>query len=205
MAWGSVKYWGPGPLWGQAYEAGAVRLLYMTRMGPNFRALVDIMDKRWAHLYGILEEIHQAFDLETCSGDRLDIIGGWLGRERASMEHERYRRALKVQRVVLASTGSGPNLLRVWSDWTQAAALEYRNVGPATVAMAGIVAAEDEALLVEFLQDAASGGVVFSVRAALTAPLICDSVASPVTDPGLCDSVAAPVAGARPTSYELNQ
>lgn len=200
---GSIVFWGPGVFWGEAYEAAATRLLYMTRMGPNFRKWADITDSRWATLFGVLEEVLQAFDLETCSGNSLDIIGASLYLERQETEDERYRRALRTQRLVLNTKGTNPDLLNVWGAWLETPPLAYSIPGPATVEIAGVVDPEDEVLLARFLRSTAPAGVVLSVHTAASTFLICDSITNPLTAPGVCDAIITPVPGAPVLTTEL--
>ncbi len=190
--------------WGEAYELGAARLLYMLRMAPRWRALADVIDARYARIAGIMELIRVGFNLDSAIGNQLDIIGEWLGRRREGMVDVRYRRALRVQlRLLLSANGSGPNLISVWFQWAQSLPLSYRNVPPAYVELSGVVAAEDEYLLRQFILSAAPGGVVVGVFTATTTPLIADSIADPVTSPGLVDSIADPVTAAPVTGFSI--
>lgn len=191
--------------WGGLFELGAARLLYMTRMGPRWRALADIIDARWSRILGVMSQMMLAFDLDSADGDQLDIIGRWLGREREGMSDDRYRRALRVQRLLLSSSsGSGPLMLRVFAAWTGATATEYANVPPAHVTIGGAVAVEDENALRQFILASAPAGVTLSVSGfAGDAALICDSISVPVDDPGVLDCIADPVTGAAPLAYEV--
>lgn len=205
MSWGAFT-WGVDE-WGGAYELGAARLLYITRMSPRFRALADAMDARYARISGILEQIRVGFNLDDAVGAQLDILGAKLGREREGMTDARYRRAIRVQSLILSSTSATtPGMLAVWRAWIGSDATDYRNVAPAYVEIGGPVAAADESLLRRFLQLAVSGGVVLSIVASAEGGdgfLLVDSVADPVADPGVLDSVADPVTDARAIGYEL--
>lgn len=190
--------------WGGAFELGAARLLYMLRMAPRWRALADIIDKRYARLAGILELFRLGFDLDSAVGNQLDIIGEWLGRRRDAMTDTRYRRALRTQLLILKSVnGTGPNIIAVFTEWVQAAPIAYRNVPPAYVELTGVVPAEDMALLRVFIRLALPAGVPFEVFGSTVSPLIADSITDPVTDPGVADSIASPQADARPVAYRI--
>ena len=191
--------------WGGAYELGAARLLYMIRMAPNWRALADLIDNRWATLVGIAEQIRTVFNLDTAAGEQLDLIGQWLGLERLGMTNDRYRRALRVQVTILSSSsGSSQSLIDVFTRWIGAAPHSYRNVPPAYAELSGTIGATDENLLRQFLLKAAPAGVVLSVGASFDASfLLADSVADPIADPGTVDCVADPILDAATLVFEI--
>lgn len=192
-------------LWGGAFELGAARLLYMIRMGPRWRALADIIDRRWSTMVGVAEQIRTVFSLDTATGEQLDIIGQWIGLDRQGMTNDRYRRALRVQVVLLSSaSGSSSSLIDVFTQWTAAAPASYRNVAPAYAELTGVVAEIDEYLLRQFILKAAPAGVIISIGAALdTNFLVADSVADPIADPGVLDCVSIPVTDAATLVYEI--
>ena len=196
----SVPWYG----WGETYEAAASKLLYMNREGPNFQKLVQIIDKRWIAVIAVIMQIIAAFDIDTAQGQQLEIIGEWLGRRREGMTDERYRRALKVQRnVLLSSSGSAATLIQVWTEWVGSAPTTYRNIPPAEVEIGGVVPAEDQSLLVQFLQAALPAGVRLSAIGHTADFLICDIESAPLADPGKTDIESAPVTGAKPVAFEF--
>ncbi len=192
--------------WGGAYELGAARLLYICRESPNFRALADITDRRWSRMIGILEQIRVAYNLDSAVGVQLDVIGAQLGLERQGMNDARYRRALRVQQLIMASTvNTTASVLAVFEAWITTPAEYYRNVPPAHIEISGPISAADAYLLRRFLRAAAPAGVTLSIAgwAPGTTPLIVDSIAVPVADPGVIDSVASPVADAALIAHEV--
>lgn len=121
------------------------------------------------------------------------------------MTNDRYRRALRVQVVLLSSaSGSSSSLIDVFTQWTEAAPASYRNVAPAYAELTGVVAEIDEYLLRQFILKAAPAGVIISIGAALdTNFLVADSVADPIADPGVLDCVSIPVTDAATLVYEI--
>lgn len=193
------------PVWGGVVDIAPTKMLNFIREGPNFAGLASILDARFFAVEGVAAQILNAFDLDTALFDRLDVIGAWLGRPREGLSDVRYRRALRVQRTsILSSTGTAPALLQIFLDWTGTDALEYQTAPPATVQIGGIVAVQDENLLVQFLQTAKPGGVVLFVYGrADNNTLLNDFTDTPITDPGTTDYTDDPISGAALTSYEL--
>lgn len=186
-------------------EVGATKLLYMTRMGPNFRAIADIIDKRWAQVLGVQEQILAVFDLDIASGNQLDVIGGWLGRSREGLSDVRYRKAIRVQRQILASSsGTAQTLIDAFELWIGSPPGIFTTIPPAEVYISGTVSDEDRDLLLQFLQLAKPGGVVLTLNVSTVDPLLVDSTTTPLADPGVIDSTTTPIgATAKPIAALL--
>ena len=161
-----------GTLWGAGGEVARALLLYMNRDVPIIGAIADLIDLRFDKHMTALRAIEGAFDLDTAQGQQLDILGVDAGLPRNGFSDDRYRRALKVQRALVLSTGgTRQGLIDVFTAWTGAAPVHYRNVYSKEVEISGLVAAEDESLLLTFLQNAAPGGTVINVFSSTTQAL----------------------------------
>jgi len=198
VSWGTVP-WG-GALWGQAYEIAATRLLYMTRMGPNFRALADILDKRWSRIIGVLEQIRVAYALDTATGAQVDTLGHLLGLPREGLDDTTYLRAIRARIEVLKSTaGTNPSMLAIWAAWTDGVPTEYQVTSPKHVRVGGTMPAFTRPeLLVQALRAAVAGGTrvnVTGVPAGSGDILYFDCAASALASPGALDCASDPIAG----------
>lgn len=191
--------------WGGAYELGAARLLYMLRMAPRWSALANLIDQRYQRLIGIAEQLRTSLALDTASGALLDIIGQWLGLERQGMTDDRYRRALRVQVVLLSSaTGSSQSLLDVWQRWITTDADTYRNVAPAYAEISGVISEPDEYLLRIFLRRAAPAGVVLSALVTYADnAFILDDVEGTLPNAGILDNTESALAEASILPHEV--
>lgn len=183
MSWGE-QYWGGFT------ETIAARYLYLNRDAPRFRAIANVLDEHYTNAIQVLQDLEVAFDLDTAVGNQLDILGALLGLERNGFVDERYRRALKVQRWILASTGVRDDYINVWTDWTGTAPTGVRSAPPATFIIEGHVEPEDEYLLWQFLKTVAGAGIVLiaNVVDEDLSVLICDSVVTALADPGTLDN-----------------
>lgn len=205
MTWGTAP-WG-GEEWGRAFEVGAVHLLYITRMGPNFRKIADIIDKHWGHAMGVLEQIRAVDDVNDGHGDQLDVAGAVVQLEREGLLDPAYRRAIKAQAEVLKSTaGTVPSLLAIWAAWTDTTPDEFQSTVKQVLIGGTIPTFTHEASLVKALQDAAQGGTVIKVYGRVedgSDTLLFDCAADPVSDPGELDCAANPISGSAVASGEL--
>ena len=153
--------WGSGGgQWGTDDTVAGARLLYINRDVPNFRALVDVIDYRYAEVVAVSRQVEIGYDIDTAVGLQLDVLGASLGQAREAMADERYRRALRVQRAILSSGGTRSALVSTWNVWTTYALTSFHPAPPGDVWITGHAEREDEILLARYLQRAAAGGVI---------------------------------------------
>jgi len=190
--WGSEdNIWGVG---GQVFGA---LWLYINRDVPHFEAISQIIDALYQDQLAVLQQIESAFDLDIAEGNQLDILGAQVGLSRLGLSDERFRRAIRVRSIsILSSSGTRSALLQVFEAWTGAPPLHYRNIYPNEIEIGGAVAVEDEALLVQFLQQAAPGGRLLEAVSYQPTYLIGEYAQNTGVGSGFTDYAQDPIPGA---------
>lgn len=188
------------------FATGAnVLWLYINRDVPRIAGLGDLLDFRLSKFISIVSQIIGGFNIDTAQGVALDILGAGLGLPRMGFSDADYRRALKVQRnLILSSAGTRPVLIEIWTQWTGAAPLHYRDA-PNYIEIGGVVAVADEPALLAFLEQAAPGGRTVNAYTYESDYLVGDYAQDPLTTPGTTDYEQDPVTGAALTSGRLYQ
>lgn len=185
-----------GSFWSGVGSVAGTLWVYINRDVPYTEAIGQIIETRFGRIDALLRKIEGAFDLETATGEALDIWGARLGLERLGLDDATYRRALKVQRsFLLSGSGTLPVLLSVFEAWTGAAPVEVMSIAK-MVHLAGDVDPDDESRLLAFLRAAMPGGRQVEVHHVVDGDLLCDLEADPIADAGTLDYEANPVAGA---------
>lgn len=185
-----------GSFWSGVGNVAGTLWVYMNRDVPYTEAIGQIIETRFDRIDALLRKIEGAFDLETATGEALDIWGARLGLDRLALDDETYRRSLKVQRsLLLSSSGTRENLITIFEAWTGYEIAEYTNFGR-TIHIAGEVDADDETRLGRFLRIAKPGGRQLELHSVVDGDLFCDLESDPIAGAGTLDYEANPVAGA---------
>lgn len=185
--------------WGGLGSVAGTLWVYMNRDVPYIEAVGRIIETRYSRIDAVLRKIEGAFDLDTATGEALDIWGARLGLLRAGLVDDVYRRALKVRRsLLLSSTGTVANLIAIFEAWTGYSVVEYANFDGA-ILIAGQCDDVDESRLARFLATAKPGGRQIRVYDVVDGDIIVDYGLDAVTGtPGTVDCGANPDANADP-------
>jgi hypothetical protein len=162
-------------------------LLYQTRLGPNFRAILDGLEARHLANEAVLQSMPEAFDPTQAVGAQQDIIGARLGRRRLGSSDARYELLLQIQVQLILSSQGGPDaLMTIVGLLTGLPATEYYEVYPAHASIGAAVPIADTNLLTRLLEEAKVGGVSLHLHAHQTAGavLLGDTTDGDVEDPG---------------------
>lgn len=189
MTWGGE--WGDP--WGGADSGplAADLLLSLVRLGPNFRALIDVIEDRHLALQAVMQDMPAAFSLEEAEGVQQDVLGARLGRRRFGASDERYTTLLQIQvQQILSSQSGGDAMVRIVELFTGEDVTEHYSDFPARVSIGGVVAAGDESLLLRILNEAKSGGVELGlhVHQAVGTVLLVQTTSDDVVDPGTIET-----------------
>ncbi len=174
------------------------RLLMFTR-SEHLLGWVTAKALRTERLLEVCQEIVEAFDLTTATGDRLDRLGGILQRPRLGMTDARYRVLLQIQvLLILTTTASTPVILRVVELFTGFAPLAYSEHYPSGYRVDAVIDPDDVPLLLELLRQATAATYAVTLAANDEDALILDyTTDDPVDGAGTLDyTTADPVDGA---------
>lgn len=79
------------------------RILGQMVENGNFRQLAITLNESFFDFCGIMDEIYDAFEIETAVGDQLDKIGGFVGLPRSGFNDADYRRNINIQISIIRS------------------------------------------------------------------------------------------------------
>lgn len=139
----------------------ASRLAEQFKVATKFRAVIDAVCAQ-------IQELEDAF--WTCVTDRglsgagvqLDVLGRLLGEERAGDDDDRYILRLRARIRVLRSSGSAPNILKVFKLMLPDNVLRFDDAsfhGGGFILDLGLVSAGDVPTYARFAHQAKSAGV----------------------------------------------
>lgn len=180
-------------------------LLYQTRLGTNFRALLEIAGARHEAFRANIEQVLAGFDIDIAEGVQLDVLGALLGEARQGGTDAEFRVRLKIQvLIMLSSTATADTIQRVIDAFTGDPPEYYINEPPAAFSTGAIVDADDTPALLRLLTRAKGGGIAMQFAALETGYLLSDEDADPLDNPMNVDEVVDPVdeAGIVATIYE---
>lgn len=96
-----------------ASTAWIERLLKQWREGPNLRALCSVLGTRYDEFRTAAVAVLDGFDLDTAVGEQLDMIGAVVDLPRLGDDDTRYRLALRVWALAMASHGWADEILTI--------------------------------------------------------------------------------------------
>ncbi len=144
-----------------AHEEQAISLLIpFFRQGPRNREVLGAVVEQVQDLEDAIWSLYDAFDLESATGNRLDLVGKILNERRANRTDEQYRTFLRAVVLANRSTGRRDALYAVMLAMDADSEPALRDIYPATIeatmATTGDALPADVVLL---LRRAKAGGV----------------------------------------------
>lgn len=116
-----MGHWGApwGEFWGGDsidHEAEALaRIIEQYKQSPNLKSIISEHGKRWSQIDYVIQEIEDAFILESAEGVQLDVIGRILDLPRGLDTDERYRLRLttRAQHILPEGRNRIPTITRI--------------------------------------------------------------------------------------------
>jgi hypothetical protein len=134
--WGLTSFWGldENPFIIEVCDLADTRVLVQmddTAGNNDFRQYICETVKPWGEYAKVLDDVKNAFDIETAAGEQLDYLGEIVGIPRREFTDDRYRTFVKIQiDLILSSARSDAN----WTGTTNnilTICREFLGVGPA--------------------------------------------------------------------------
>ncbi len=143
------------------HEAAAVDILIpFFRQGPRNCEVLAAMSEQVQEAEDAVAAMFDAFDLNTATGDRLDLIGALLGETRGNKDDEAYRAILRAIVLVNRSTGRRDALYDIMRAIDPASNPLVRDVYPAALELTmASTGGADTADVAALLRRAKAGGV----------------------------------------------
>jgi len=130
------------------------------RDGPRNQALMRALGAQVQELEQATWDVFNAFDLDTATGHRLDLLGKIVGEGRSDRSDTDYRAAIRVRALINRSNGKLPELLTIAGLLASAATIHARETYPATISIDfDDHGAVKWALIVRLLTQAKGGGI----------------------------------------------
>jgi hypothetical protein len=134
-------------------------LIEQFKKKPNIVSLVRIFCTPWLDLEYALQQFSQCRNLDTITGDRLDIAGVIVGILRNGLSDDEYRIMIKLWIFLNKSCGEPEILIAATKLFTKASEVHFKEIFPAKVLIEFVSAFTPPANLRELLQRLALGGV----------------------------------------------
>lgn len=109
-------------------------LIEYFRQGPRNRAVLEVFAAQCQELEDAIWDMVLAFDVDTATGDQLDILGRILKVPKSYwMTDDDYRAAIRTTGLIYRSSGTHADLVAVSLALVPAATVWVRDTGTATV------------------------------------------------------------------------
>ena len=196
MTWGS--YWGGGS------DAVGALWVRINRDVPVIGAIGDVLELLHTRWVSVAQQIEVAFDLRTAVGQALDLWGEVLGQKRLGLSDDDYRRLLLAQaQIILTGTSTRAKMIAVYTAWTGAAPVEYRDTGR-TVEIGGDIPSASEPRLLRLLNRVRPAARRVRVYRITSDDLVADYGLDPTGTTTIADYGLDPITGAAPTSEPVH-
>lgn len=147
------------------------RLLTQFREKPRLATVISIFERVFQELEGVFWDLRVKRYLSTAEGAQLDVIGRVLKEPRVSLTDAQYRLVLGAKVLVLRSSGTAPELMRIASILLDGVAFTLTEIFPAALSVTILGSPLlSTALIKRFLVAAKSAGVRLDVVGGLSGP-----------------------------------
>jgi hypothetical protein len=110
-------------------------LIEFFKHGPRNQAVLEAVMAQVQELEGALWAMNNAFDVDTATGDQLDLLGKLVGEARQDRLDAEYRTAVRARVLVNSSSGTMAELLAIGAAISPTAVIAARELYPAAMSL----------------------------------------------------------------------
>lgn len=173
---------------------GLYRTLEQFKGKPRFSALLSIYLEAVQELETVLFSVFATLDLTTVTGASLDRAGRVLNYPRGSLTDEEYRQRLRVQMLVLRSSGTGAQMITILQTLLGAATFSLREFASAFEVVAD-TSTVPGATIAEILRRAKAAGIALFVADSLSTGFLFSSSDGVFSTRGFGPATGIPMGG----------
>lgn len=126
---------------------------------PRINELVRIFARQVQELEYVLADMLRIKDLDTATGDQLDILGEYVGEERQGRNDDDYRQAIILKSFLNKSNGEPETIIKYAQTLTNATDIQYLPIFPGKVLLQIVTNIVVDAALIAQIQKVAPAGV----------------------------------------------